>query len=99
PLTVFGRSLPLLVGLARPDQVHVGAEILPVLAGAIAGAVGSEAEVLGGDLVGLGVRPRGEVPALEPYGAYRKVAVGVSPVLLPVGRLAEGRPDVPPVPP
>src|SRR5262249_16764516 len=64
PLVICGRLLPALVGRAGADQVHVGAEVLAVLARAVAGAVGTQAEVLGRQLLRCIAQLREQVAAL-----------------------------------
>src|SRR5262249_36299818 len=79
PLLVFGGLLPALVGLTGADQLHVGAEVPAVLAG----AVGAQAEVLGGQLVEGSVSPGEQVAPAKSHVPFLRIGLRGSPELLP----------------
>jgi hypothetical protein len=87
PLLILRVLLPALIGRAGADQLHVGAEVPPVLAGAVAGAVGAQAEVLRGEALGGGSRPRDEVAALKTDLAFYRAGVFVAPKPVPIGEI------------
>src|SRR5262249_41103835 len=88
PLLIVRRLLPLLVGRAGADQVHVGAEVFAVRAGAVAGAVRPEAEVLGRERLRGLVKPSKEVAALETDRFLDGSGLRRVPELLPAGEIA-----------
>src|SRR5262249_36510922 len=93
PLLILGGLLPALVGRAGADQIDVGADVLAVLAGPVAGAVGAQAEVVGGDRFRRRSNLGWEVAALKTYLAGDRTGFAGSPELLPLGKALE-RPGV-----
>src|SRR5262249_21696778 len=97
PLLVLGRSLPALVGGARSDQVHVGAEVAAAGTGAFARTVGMQPEVLGPDLLRNAGHLEQQAPALIPGPACPRIRAGGCPEVLPIHRVLDSSYDAGPL--